>query len=102
MIKKINRDLINSIDNCLSALEKELNKDRLRYFNKFKQRYKNDLLLIDKYLQGKKILEIGAYPFHLTYCLKKLKYRVNSVDIEPKREEVFFKKAWAKLSQGKY
>lgn len=48
-----------------------------------KNRYKNDLKLIKKYYKGGKVLDIGASPYHMMYCLKKLNVDVLGVDLNP-------------------
>lgn len=52
-------------------------------FNDHQTRYKKDLELINRYFKGGKILDIGANPFHLTFCLKQLGFEVTGVDINP-------------------
>lgn len=84
---------MNKYDAILLRLEKELNKfirgnASLRHllwdsFNDHKNRYKKDLDIISKYFNGGKILDIGANPFHLTFCLKQLGYEIMGVDINP-------------------
>ena len=44
------------------------------YWVKHRDRYFNNILLIDKYCSGTKILEIGSYPFHQTLLLKKMNF----------------------------
>lgn len=58
-------------------------------FTDHKNRYKKDLELISKYFKGGKILDIGANPFHITFCLKQLGYEVVGVDIDPDRFKKF-------------
>lgn len=52
-------------------------------FKDHQTRYKKDLELIERYFKGGKILDIGANPFHITFCLKKLGFEVTGVDINP-------------------
>lgn len=84
---------MNKYDAILLRLEKELNKFTrgnvsLRHllwdsFNDHKNRYKKDLEIINKYFNGGKILDVGANPFHITYCLKQWGFDITGVDINP-------------------
>ena len=58
-------------------------------FNDHKKRYKKDLEVINKYFKGGKILDIGANPFHISFCLKKLGYDVVGLDLLPSRFNKF-------------
>ena len=59
------------------------------YWIKHKDRYFNNILLIDKYCSGTKILEIGSYPFHQTLLLKKMNYNITGFDLNPERQMQF-------------
>lgn len=83
IFKQLEKDL-----NSPSKLE-EWNK---KYFYDCKNRYKSDLQIIKHYYKKGEILEIGSFPGHLTYCLKKLGFKVIGLDINPKRMESFTKK----------
>ncbi len=61
-------------------------------FNDHRNRYKEDLKLIDKYFKKGKILEVGSNPFHLIICLKKLDLDVVGVDINPEPFKSFINK----------
>ena len=61
-------------------------------FNDHKKRYKKDLEVINKYFKGGKILDLGANPFHITYCLKQWSFDVTGVDINPDSFTAFLKK----------
>lgn len=61
-------------------------------FNDHKDRYKKDLELINRYFKGGKILDIGANPFHLTFCLRQLGYEITGVDINPDPFKSFINK----------
>lgn len=93
---------MNKYDAIISQLEKELlsflkQNPSLRHlllesFIAHKNRYKKDLEIIGKYFEGGKILDVGASPFHVTYCLKKLGYDVVGLDIEPSKFRKFINK----------
>lgn len=61
-------------------------------FNDHKKRYEKDLEVINKYFKGGKILDLGANPFHLTFCLKQLGYDITAVDINPGPFKIFINK----------
>ena|SRR3989344_5778631 len=48
-----------------------------------KNRYKKDLEIFQQNFKGGTVLDLGANPFHLMYCLKKLGINVAGVDINP-------------------
>jgi len=62
------------------------------YFHSHQKRYRYNLQIIQKYYHGGEILEIGAMPCHLTYCMKKLNLPVVGVDIDPSRAKDFLAK----------
>ena len=62
------------------------------YFINHRQRFLNDLLLIEKYRTSGEILEIGSHPYHLTYAMKRVGYDVVGLDIDPSRMDNFVKK----------
>lgn len=84
---------MNKYNHILSELEQELEnftKQNLSVrhflwdsFKDHKDRYKKDLELVNKFFKRGKILDLGANPFHLTFCLKQLGYDVTGVDINP-------------------
>lgn len=61
-------------------------------FNDHKIRYKQDLELINRYFKEGKILDVGASPFHITFCLKQLGFEVTGVDINPDPFKSFINK----------
>lgn len=93
---------MNKYDDILLELEKDLDhftkeNPSLRHllwnsFNDHKKRYKKDLEVINKYFKGGKILDLGASPFHITYCLKQWGFDVTGVDINPDSFTAFLKK----------
>lgn len=50
-------------------------------FNGHKKRYADEIELISEYLKKGKVLDIGASPYHLMYCLKRLGFDICGVDI---------------------
>ena len=62
------------------------------YFYVHRNRYKSDLKNVERRYKGGKVLEIGAYPLHMTYCLKRLGLQAISLDIDPRRGEEFIHK----------
>ncbi|OGM26082.1 hypothetical protein A3D01_04950 [Candidatus Woesebacteria bacterium RIFCSPHIGHO2_02_FULL_39_13] len=95
---------IVSLNLVLTGLEREIEKignvkDRKLslysysndFFN-FRDRYLSDLGIITSNLKKGSILEIGASPYHLSYCLKKLGYKLTAVDVNPNILKGFQKK----------
>lgn len=84
---------MNDDNQVLKILEKELIafiKKRSSFkhflrdsFQDHKNRYAKDIELINSYYKGGRILDLGANPFHLTFCLKELGYDITGVDINP-------------------
>ena len=64
----------------------------IKYLVKYNLDRSTNVEIIQKYYQGGEILEIGAMPCHLTYCMKKLDLPVVGVDIEPSRADDFLNK----------
>lgn len=87
---------ISKINSVLNDLELEIKKinnpeerelSQIAFINPFfnhKNRYKSDLQIISSYFRNGVILEIGSSPYHLTFCLRKLGYKVIGVDVNPK------------------
>lgn len=79
-------EILTQLKNEISKTIKE--KPSLRHFlldsfNDHRNRYKNDLKLIGKYFSGGKILDVGASPFHITFCLKQLEFDITGLDLNP-------------------
>ncbi len=62
------------------------------YFSDHKKRYASNLEDIRRYYSSGDVLEIGSFPYHMTYCLKKLGYPVTGVDLNPDRWKTFHDK----------
>lgn len=58
-------------------------------FAQHRNRYAHDLALLKKYYTHGDILELGAAPFHMTYCLQNLGLPYTAVDIYPERGKHF-------------
>lgn len=58
------------------------------YLRRHRARYAHDLALIAR-LPGRKILEIGSFPHHVPFLLKRKGYDVTAVDLEPDRLKEF-------------
>lgn len=82
---------MNKYDSVIKSLEKnisliknkndyELSADSLLGHRK---RYRDEIEIISKLLKKGKILDIGASPYHLTYCLGKLGFDICGIDINP-------------------
>src|SRR3972149_9517598 len=81
---------MNKYDIVIQTLEKdisliknkndhELSVDALKGH---RSRYVDQIKLICQLKKGK-VLDIGASPYHLTYCLNKLSFDIRGVDINP-------------------
>ena len=84
--------ILEELRNILTLIESELKELHLDYFLLHRNRYKSDLEIIKDYYRKGKILEIGSFPCHLTYCLTKLGYPVIGIDINPERIKNFIEK----------
>jgi len=82
---------MNKYDVVIQALEKDIslitNKDDYELsvdaFKGHRSRYLDQIKLISRQLKKGKVLDIGASPYHLMYCLKKLGFDIYGVDINP-------------------
>lgn len=91
---------MNKYNIVINALEKEISsiKNKNDYqlsvdaFKGHKERYLDEVTLISKHLNKGKILDIGASPYHIMYCLKKLGFNIWGVDINPDILKEFQKK----------
>jgi len=86
-------------EDILAELEKELNllPPSLRdwgedYFRDSRERYISQLSLIKRHYAGGEILEVGAVPCHMTFCLRRKGFPVTSLDLEPDRAAAFIQK----------
>lgn len=98
---------MNKYDQPLDLLEKEISlisdkkdcefsKDA---FKGHKNRYKSDLMIINKYFSGGEVLDIGSSPYHLLFCLKKLGISAQGIDIDPNILKKFQLKNQLKVSK---
>ena len=90
-------DIFNELEKDLELIDPDLAQWNIEYFHKHKNRYLNDLRLINKHYQKGGILEIGSLPCHMTYCLQRLSYPVVGIDIDPDRSGQFIKKHRLKI-----
>ena len=97
-MKKTNREkrIISSnlTENLISEIKNSLESQQridqsLAYLEKSLARYNHDIKLIKSLITEGKVLEIGAYPFHLTYYLKQLGFDVAGIDLNPSRFKLF-------------
>lgn len=87
--------VINQLEKELAGFIKQNPKFKHLLWDSFKDhknRYKKDLELINRYFKRGKILDLGANPFHITYCLKQWGFDVTGVDINPDSFTAFLKK----------
>lgn len=87
VLKKLEIELVN-----FTKQKPLLKHQLLDSFYDHKNRYKEDLRMINKYFRKGKILDIGANPFHITFCLKEMGYDITGVDIDPKTFQGFLDK----------
>ncbi len=73
----------------VSSSQNEWNK---RYFYEHKSRYISDLGIIERFYKEGQIVEIGALPCHMTYCLQKAKLPYTSIDIDPSRASIIIER----------
>src|SRR3990172_6459871 len=78
-------------NNIIWALEKDISliKNKNDYqlsvdaFIGHRKRYLDEIELISKEFRRGKVLDIGASPYHIMYCLKKLGFDIDGVYIDP-------------------
>ena len=59
------------------------------YLREHAHRFRHDLAMIEPLAPGGEILEIGAFPCHMTYCLTRRGRAVIGVDLDPTRAAEF-------------
>lgn len=72
----------------------------LKYLSEHKSRYLSDLKQIYKYTKEEKMLEVGSYPYHMTFLLKKLGYDVTGIDLNIERLNKFISSNHLKIKQA--
>lgn len=90
--KNLGKDLHN-----LSHLDQSSYIFTTNTFQEQKNRYKHDLITLQKYFKKGRILEVGSSPYHLTYILQKLGYSITGLDINPKEFKSFINKCKLKI-----
>lgn len=88
MVLNFNMDKYNKIIDLLeknisrikNKKDHELSIDALEGHRK---RYEDELKIICNNLKNGKILDVGASPYHITFCLKALGYDIQGLDINP-------------------
>ena len=84
--------ILNSLKMDLHMIEPKLIGWNTNYYECHKERYKSDVKIVKEVYMGGSILEIGSFPYHLTYCLQKMGYPIMGLDINPSRGKEFIKK----------
>lgn len=88
-----NKDLIfKELENEIKIADLQSVEWISQYFFDHKKRYESNLKIIDQYYESGDILEIGSFPYHLTFCLEKLGYPITGLDLAPDRWGAFIKK----------
>lgn len=86
MLDDIQKKVFSQLEEEIEEFVKANPKQKHFLYDSFKdhqKRYKKDLEVFRQNFKGGKVLDIGASPFHLMYCLKKLGIDVVGVDINP-------------------
>src|SRR3989344_6693628 len=99
---------MNRYDIVLNALKKDISsiKNRKDYelsvdaLSGHSKRYKDEIELISNQLKKGKVLDLGASPYHLMYCLKKLGFDIWGVDINPNILKEFQKRSSLKVKKS--
>lgn len=73
--------ILDGLDRALAMLSQP---DRA-YFRVHRERYEHDLTVVARHSEHHRILEIGAFPFHVTAALALAGRRVTAIDLEPER-----------------
>jgi len=74
------------VEEVLQTLDEDLAQHRSHYADYqalHRNRFKNDIKLIEKYYKGGQILEVGATPCCLTFVLQRLGFPTKGLDIKP-------------------
>jgi SAM-dependent methyltransferase len=75
------------VDAALYAVQDLIRNARDHWdFVTHRNRYRQDALRIGDHYQDGTIVEIGAFPYHLTMLLKRLGYACTAVDLAPERQ----------------
>src|SRR5258706_6372585 len=89
--------VLDSLEDAIRQINKPEERKLSSYllknpFFSYRKRYESDLTLVAQIFKKGQILEVGSSPYHLTYCLKMLGYRITGVDVNPKVLKQFQKK----------
>ena len=77
--------IFNDLNEDIKLLTPKFSEYSHGYFINHKERYLNDVRIIDRHYKSGTILEIGGHPFHFTFFLSRLDYNLISLDIDPSR-----------------
>ena len=94
-MKYNNEKILKELEEAIKQTDFSLKDWSLQYFYFHRKRYLSDLEIIEELYQmvsGGEILEIGAIPCHITFCLKKLGYPTIGLDLCPERMKEFIEK----------
>lgn len=81
--------ILSNIGTALEKDKSEHNSWNTNYFKMQKSRYLEDLAYYESLKGIKKVLEVGAAPFHLSLCLQEFGYDLTVLDIDPSRFQWF-------------
>lgn len=77
---------------ALSRLVSDLSAELRDYLTEAQPRYENDLAIIESLGEPGKLLELGAYPYCMSFFLKELGYSVTGLDLKVSRANQLLQK----------
>lgn len=76
----------------LEALAPDLSKELEDYLSEAKNRYEHDLIILESLGKSGELLELGSYPYCMTYFLERLGFSVTGLDLKVSRANQLLKK----------
>lgn len=85
-------EALSALDDEVRRLPPELQTWNTSYFAEHRRRYAFELSCLARFSTGRRVLEIGALPCHLSFLLKTIGYEYVGVDLRPARMRSFIER----------